>query len=86
MNNPLQSWLTHPSDNTVITLADWYHTAAKLGPRFPLVSSITRTLDPLLTHNVTSLGSDATLINGHGRSTSTTDAQLSVINVIKGKR
>ncbi|KAI0756312.1 laccase [Daedaleopsis nitida] len=54
-------------DSTVITLSDWYHVAAKLGPAFPL-------------------GADATLINGLGRSPSTPNADLAVINVTKGKR
>ncbi|KAI0360992.1 laccase [Trametes cingulata] len=66
-NDPLASLYDVDNDDTVITLADWYHTAAKLGPRFPL-------------------GADATLINGLGRSPSTTAADLAVISVTQGKR
>nr|AOX15702.1 laccase 1 [Trametes hirsuta] len=66
-NDPHASLYDVDNDDTVITLADWYHTAAKLGPAFPL-------------------GADATLINGLGRSPSTTAADLAVINVTKGKR
>lgn len=28
-------------ESTVITLEDWYHTAARLGPRFPFVGRLT---------------------------------------------
>nr|QJT78376.1 laccase 1 [Trametes hirsuta] len=55
------------NESTVITLSDWYHAAARLGPRFPL-------------------GADSTLINGLGRSSSTPNAGLAVINVQRGKR
>nr|AAL89554.2 laccase [Trametes hirsuta] len=34
-NDPHASRYDVDNDDTVITLADWYHTAAKLGPRFP---------------------------------------------------
>nr|AIZ72724.1 laccase E [Trametes hirsuta] len=54
------------NEHTVITLADWYHVAARLGSRFPK--------------------SDATLINGRGRSNGTLTAELAVINIQHGKR
>ncbi|KAH9849284.1 laccase 1 [Lenzites betulinus] len=66
-NDPNLSLYDVDNDDTVITLADWYHVAAKLGPRFPL-------------------GADATLINGLGRSPSTTTSDLAVISVTQGKR
>ena len=31
----LRSQADHWAESTVITLSDWYHTAAKLGPAFP---------------------------------------------------
>nr|QBH72619.1 laccase [Trametes versicolor] len=66
-NDPAADLYDVDNDDTVITLADWYHVAAKLGPAFPL-------------------GADATLINGKGRSPSTTTADLTVISVTPGKR
>ncbi|OJT14186.1 Laccase [Trametes pubescens] len=66
-NDPHASLYDVDNDDTVITLADWYHTAAKLGPAFPL-------------------GSDATLINGLGRTPTTPNADLAVISVTQGKR
>nr|AAM66348.1 laccase 2 [Trametes sp. C30]AAM66349.1 laccase 2 [Trametes sp. C30] len=35
-NDPHQSLYDVDDESTVITLSDWYHTAARLGPRFPL--------------------------------------------------
>ncbi|TBU29213.1 laccase [Dichomitus squalens] len=35
-NDPHASLYDVDDESTVITLADWYHTAARLGPRFPL--------------------------------------------------
>ncbi|EIW60660.1 phenoloxidase [Trametes versicolor FP-101664 SS1] len=66
-NDPHASLYDVDNDDTVITLADWYHTAAKLGPAFPP-------------------GSDATLINGLGRTAATPNADLAVISVTHGKR
>nr|UOI87915.1 laccase [Porogramme subargentea] len=66
-NDPHADLYDVDDDSTVITLVDWYHVAAKPGPRFPL-------------------GADATLINGKGRSPSTPNANLTVINVTQGKR
>ncbi|KAI0781235.1 phenoloxidase [Trametes elegans] len=66
-NDPHASLYDVDNDDTVITLADWYHLAAKVGPIVPP-------------------GSQATLINGRGRATSTTQAELSVIKVSPGKR
>ncbi|EJF61592.1 laccase [Dichomitus squalens LYAD-421 SS1] len=59
-------------DSTVITLADWYHLAAKVGFIFP--------------NAVPGTGFDATLINGRGRSRETPTAELAVISVTWGKR
>ncbi|OBZ74795.1 Laccase-2 [Grifola frondosa] len=39
--DPLKSLYDVDDESTVITLADWYHTAAQLGPRFPLASDAT---------------------------------------------
>ncbi|KAI0646778.1 A fully functional laccase from the Ligninolytic fungus Pycnoporus Cinnabarinus [Trametes meyenii] len=66
-NDPHKSRYDVDNDDTVITLADWYHVAARLGPAFPPRS-------------------DSTLINGRGRTTTNTDAELSVISVTAGKR
>ncbi|KAI0363756.1 A fully functional laccase from the Ligninolytic fungus Pycnoporus Cinnabarinus [Pilatotrama ljubarskyi] len=66
-NDPHASLYDVDNEGTVITLADWYHVAAKLGPAFPPRS-------------------DATLINGLGRSTINTSADLAVISVTQGKR
>nr|ACR24357.1 laccase [Ganoderma lucidum] len=65
--DPLKGLYDVDNDSTVITLSDWYHVAARLGPSFPL-------------------GSDSTLINGLGRSTTNATAGLAVINVTQGKR
>ncbi|EJF57979.1 laccase [Dichomitus squalens LYAD-421 SS1] len=65
--DPLRLLYDVDDASTVITIADWYHVAARLGPRFPF-------------------GSDATLINGLGRSPSTPTADLAVIPVSHGKR
>ncbi|CDO73053.1 Laccase [Trametes cinnabarina] len=40
-NDPHASLYDIDNDDTVITLADWYHVAAKLGPRFPFGSDST---------------------------------------------
>ena len=41
-----------PLDSTVITLSDWYHVAAKLGPRFPSVElHMNRTLKLIVFHS-----------------------------------
>ncbi|OBZ73752.1 Laccase-1 [Grifola frondosa] len=40
-NDPNLSLYDVDNDTTVITLADWYHTAARLGPAFPLGSDAT---------------------------------------------
>ncbi|KAM5541434.1 hypothetical protein V8D89_004988 [Ganoderma adspersum] len=40
-NDPLLSLYDVDDDSTVITLTDWYHTAARLGPSFPLGSDST---------------------------------------------
>nr|ADK13091.1 laccase [Trametes gibbosa] len=40
-NDPHASLYDVDNDDTVITLADWYHVAAKLGPRFPLGADAT---------------------------------------------
>nr|AMQ22747.1 laccase [Marasmius cladophyllus] len=40
-NDPHADLYDIDDDNTVITLTDWYHTAAKLGPRFPLGADAT---------------------------------------------
>ncbi|KAH9910749.1 laccase hybrid [Epithele typhae] len=68
-NDPHLDLYDVDDDSTVITLTDWYHTAAALGSRFPTAS-------------------DATLINGLGRTTSTegASANLTVITVTQGKR
>ncbi len=34
-STPRRVLIISSTDSTVITLADWYHFAAKLGPRFP---------------------------------------------------
>nr|QOW95913.1 laccase GbLac_U30636 [Ganoderma boninense] len=39
--DPLLSMYDVDDDSTVITLTDWYHTAAKLGPAFPLGADAT---------------------------------------------
>ncbi|KAI0637269.1 phenoloxidase [Trametes polyzona] len=66
-NDPHASLYDVDNDDTVITLADWYHLAAKVGPAVPF-------------------GADATLINGRGRSTDTSNADLAVIKVTQGKK
>ncbi|KAI0371788.1 phenoloxidase [Pilatotrama ljubarskyi] len=66
-NDPHASLYDVDNEDTVITLADWYHVAARLGPAFPPRS-------------------DATLINGRGRTSGTPNAELSVISVTPGKR
>nr|ACZ58366.1 laccase 2 [uncultured Lentinus] len=40
-NDPHANLYDIDNDSTVITLADWYHVAAKLGPRFPLGADAT---------------------------------------------
>nr|AOZ19964.1 laccase [Trametes polyzona] len=40
-NDPHKSRYDFDNDDTVITLSDWYHVAAKLGPRFPLGADAT---------------------------------------------
>nr|ACZ82339.1 laccase [Lentinus sp. WR2] len=40
-NDPHAALYDIDDDNTVITLTDWYHTAARLGPRFPLGADAT---------------------------------------------
>ncbi|KAH9897825.1 laccase [Cubamyces lactineus] len=40
-NDPHASLYDVDNDDTVITLVDWYHVAAKLGPRFPLGADTT---------------------------------------------
>ncbi|KAI1791912.1 laccase [Ganoderma leucocontextum] len=40
-NDPLADLYDVDDDSTVITLADWYHTAARLGPAFPFGSDST---------------------------------------------
>ncbi|KAJ2924904.1 hypothetical protein H1R20_g12176, partial [Candolleomyces eurysporus] len=66
-NDPHQSLYEIDDENTIITLADWYHTQA---PSLP---------QPAL--------SDATLINGKGRSVSGDKTiPLSIVNVEKDKK
>ena len=71
-------------ESTVITLADWYHVAAKLGDSFPYVFTCTLKVSCILTQNYRT--QDTTLFNGLGRSTTGDDADLAVVNVTQGKR
>ena len=70
-------------ENTVITLADWYHTLAHTNVDVPYVT-ISLRFDILLTPFRVA---DSTLINGLGRNVKgPADAPLAVIGVESGKR
>jgi len=63
--DPYKDWYDVDDENTIITLADWYHQPSPQIPRG---------------------GPQTTLINGLGRSSTTSTSPLAVINVLKDKR
>ncbi|KAF8651856.1 hypothetical protein AX16_004630 [Volvariella volvacea WC 439] len=65
-NDPHLALYDVDDEDTIITLADWYHTAAEL---------LTGVVIP-----------DSALINGLGRTSTTTTSPLAVINVVQGTK